>query len=99
MSVPRGGGIVGGCPHPPGKSGIFFFAIWWGLFATFSPCGGLLCYVFLLMGGPFHHVRIPFHHMGAFLLLFSPCLGPFLSLWGAFFVLTPLRKFLLLYYM
>ena len=70
---------VGG-PLPPHN---FFLAIWGGLLATFLHYGGLFCYVFLFMGGLFHHVRGIFTiweffncyfylHRGAFFKLATP---------------------------
>ena len=76
---PGGGATVGGRPH--GKSG-FFFSLCKGPFILLcAPNRGSFCYFFSL-GGPFFHV-------GALSVLFFPYGGPFLSLWGAFFLASP----------
>ena len=70
MGAHRGGARVGRRP-PPGKSGSFW--LYWEPFCSFFFIWGPFCYVFLIMGGLFHHV-------GAFLLLFTPWWVPFLCL-------------------
>ena len=79
----RGGGGGGervGCR--PLENHFKKFRYMRGLFATFSLCGGLFCYVFSLWGC-FFTIWGPF----------SPCRGLFLSL-GGFGACPPLRKFL-----
>ena len=75
----RGGGCENRRSSLPWKIKHIFLLYGW-LFSYFSVWGPF-CYVFLLMGGPFHHVR-------AFLLPFSPIWGLFFAtffyLWGAF---------------
>ena len=70
---PQGGGArVDGCP--PWKIKKKFFRYIGGLFAPFSHMGPF-CYVFSLWGGTFSLCKGPLHHVGAFLLHFSPCFG------------------------
>ena len=59
-------------PSPPREIPPNYFCYIGGIFATFSSHGGLIVTFFLLWG--------LFHHVGPFLLLFTPCLGPFLGL-------------------
>ena len=76
----RGGGKSNRPPPPPLE---IFFSLMGASFATFFTIVGAFlllssivgdvfaCYVFLFMEGPFPPCEGPFHHMGAFLLLFS----------------------------
>ena len=50
---PQGGARIGNCPPPSGKSQ--FILLFRGLFATFSPFGGLSATILFLMWGLFHH--------------------------------------------
>ena len=72
--APSGGGARVGRPPPPSKIKIKFFGYIGGLFATFSSYVGLFATFFSFWG--------PFHHGGAFSLLFT-------SWWGPFFGLAP----------
>ena len=71
--APAGGGGAGKSrpSPPPGKTGSFWLYL--EPFCSFFFIWGPFCYVLLIMGGLFHHV-------GAFLLLFTPWWVPFLCL-------------------